>query len=334
MPKSSLDMDSIFHSFENQRVMVVGDVMLDRYVTGRADRISPEAPVPVLEFEQEDNRLGGAANVALNLKSLGATPILCGVVGKDADGLHFLECMEENGIAAGGIIGSADRITTVKTRIIAGKQQLLRLDKEQTHDLSNFDSTRFLENAIELLEREAITGVIFQDYNKGVLTQAVIQTLIHAAKKRGIPISVDPKRHNFWSYYAVDLFKPNLKEVRDALQTNISPHDAALKAASKAIRDRNQCQITLITLSEQGVFLDDGSLSQIFPTHPRTVADVCGAGDTVISIAALALSAGLSSPEIALLANLAGGQVVEKTGVVSVDKEKLRQELLQVLLEA
>ncbi len=314
--------------------MVVGDVMLDRYITGRATRISPEAPVPVLEFESEEDRLGGAANVALNLLSLGATPILCSVVGKDVEAQKLLQELDKAGISGQGILQSSSRVTTVKSRIVAGKQQMLRLDKETTFDLSEEIATRFLEVTLSILDTADITALIFQDYNKGVLTVEVIETLITAAKKREIPVAVDPKLRNFWVYQNADLFKPNLKEVRDALRSPIAVNASALKHATNTIREKLGCKIALITLSEQGVFLDDGNHAQIFPTKQRTVADVCGAGDTVISIAALALAVGLPVDEIALLANLAGGQVVEKTGVVPVEKEQLRLELLQILLEA
>ncbi len=314
--------------------MVIGDVMLDRYVTGRALRISPEAPVPILEFEKEENRLGGAANVALNLQALGATPILCGLVGADGEGQIFLEKLEFEGIRSAGIIISNVRVSTVKTRMIANNQQLLRLDKEDIHELSIKDSRNFLSNTVELMEVEEVSSIIFQDYNKGVLTAEVIHILSSEAKRRNIKVCVDPKYRNFWSYKGVDLFKPNLKEVNDALQTRIQPNKESLSAAAIAIRSKNDCKIALITLSEHGVFVDDGATSEVYPTRSRKVADVCGAGDTVISIASLALAAGLASSEIALLANLAGGQVVEKNGVVTVDKMRLKQELLQVLLEA
>ena len=334
MPEPLMNPDSLFHYFENQRVMVVGDVMLDRYVTGKANRISPEAPVPILEFEREENRLCGAANVALNLLALGASPILCGLVGFDLEGDIFQELMDAEGLDCKGIVASPDRCTTVKTRIVAGKQQLLRLDKENTFELNSNETLRFLENTLVLFATEAITCLILQDYNKGVLTEKVINKMIHEARKRRIPICVDPKSRNFWSYQGVDLFKPNLKEVSDALLTRVRPMKQDLQLAAAAIRAKNKCKTTLITLSEHGVFLDDGQLSEIFPTKPRNVADVCGAGDTVISVASLALVAGLSSQEIALLANLAGGQVVEKNGVVTIDKEQLRRELLQLLMEA
>ncbi|MBI1225582.1 MAG: carbohydrate kinase [Bacteroidetes bacterium] len=333
MSKVLTNPDSIFQSFENQRIMVVGDVMVDRYISGFTSRISPEAPVPIVEILEEDNRLGGAANVALNLQALGAIPILCGVIGKDADGQTLLDKMEAHDLDCEGVMSSSDRITTVKTRIISGKQQLIRLDKENTHELTKSESSQFLKRALELLERKSITGLIFQDYNKGVLTVEVIRTLISACKSLHIQVSVDPKFRNFWNYPHVDLFKPNLKEVCDAVQMKVNPNLHNLKTASDIIKGKLNCTITLITLSELGVFLDDGHDTQIFPTKPRNVADVCGAGDTVISIAALALGAGLPSNEIALLANLAGGQVVEKNGVVTVNKAQLRRELLQILLE-
>ncbi len=313
--------------------MVVGDVMLDRYISGSAKRISPEAPVPILEIEVEENRLGGAANVALNLQALGASTILCGVIGKDAEGQVFLEKLKSNKLESVGIVTSSTRVSTVKSRVIAGSQQLLRMDRENTHQLSHDETKEFLRIALELFETEKVTGLILQDYNKGVLTEEVIIALMEVCKKRGIPISVDPKFRNFWNYKGADLFKPNLKEVSDALRFRVMPNLPALSAASSAIREKLACANTLITLSEFGIFLDDGQTARIYPTKPRNVADVCGAGDTVISIAALALGAGLASEEIALLANLAGGQVVEKNGVVTVDKAQLKQELLQILLE-
>ncbi|MCF8244037.1 MAG: carbohydrate kinase [Saprospiraceae bacterium] len=334
MPRPAIDSDSLFQSFENQRVMVVGDVMLDRYVTGRALRISPEAPVPILEFGKEENRLGGAANVALNLQALGATPILCGLVGADGEGQAFLEKLEFEGIKGDGIITSNERMSTVKTRMIANNQQLLRLDKEQSHELTQKESLNFLSKTVGLMEVEDVSSIIFQDYNKGVLTAEVIRILSREAQRLNIKVCVDPKHRNFWCYNGVDLFKPNLKEINDALQTCVQPNRLSLKAAATAVRGRNNCKMTLITLSEHGVFVDDGEISEVHPTRTRKVADVCGAGDTVISVATLALGAGLVSSEIALLANLAGGQVVEKNGVVTVDKAQLKQELLQVLLEA
>lgn len=306
--------------------------MLDRYLYGKVSRISPEAPVPVLEWGHEENRLGGAANVAMNVRMLGAYPVLCGMTGQDADSSILLELMPANGLDDSGIVASPHRMTTVKTRVISGTQQLLRLDKEQTHDLSAEEEEKFLDTVVGLLDNTDFQVIILQDYNKGVLTERVIKCLISEAKKRHIPVTVDPKSKNFWNFKGVDLFKPNLKEVRDALNFFVESDEKSLRHASGLLRSRLDNHFTLITLSEKGLYLDDKEQGRTFPTHRRNVADVCGAGDTVISIASLALAAGMSKEEIALLSNLAGGQVVEKVGVVPVDKTQLEKEILQTLI--
>jgi D-glycero-beta-D-manno-heptose-7-phosphate kinase len=329
MPNISLPAESIFKSFENQNIMVVGDLMLDLYVMGKANRISPEAPVPVLDFEREEARLGGAANVALNIQSLGAKPLLFGVVGADESGVALMENLQSYGIPTEGILVSESRMTTVKTRIMAGRQQLLRLDREQSDDLSAALLEKFIDSAVKTISAGNISGLILQDYNKGVLTEAVIEALLAAAKTYGIPIAVDPKLRNFWAYKGADIFKPNLKEVREALQAPIVVSALSLGEAAASIRARIGCKAVMITLSEQGLFYDDGHFSQIVGTKARLVSDPCGAGDTVISMAALALSVGLPSTAIAMLANLAGGQVVEKRGVVAVDKMQLLEEIAQ-----
>ncbi len=329
MPNFSIPAESIFKSFENRNIMVVGDLMLDRYVMGKATRISPEAPVPILDFEREEARLGGAANVALNILSLGATPLLFGVIGADESGETLLKNLQSKGISTEGILVSESRMTTVKTRIMAGRQQLLRLDREQSDDIEGKELEKFIESAVKTITEGKISGLIFQDYNKGVLTKAVIEAFIAAAKTKGIPIAVDPKLQNFWSYKGADIFKPNLKEVREALQAHIAITALALQEAAASIRAKIGCKAVMITLSEQGLFYDDGHFSQIVGTKARLVSDPCGAGDTVISMAALALSAGLPANAIAMLANLAGGQVVEKSGVVAVDRNQLMSEIAQ-----
>ena len=324
----------ILQSFGKLNVIIIGDVMLDRYLTGQVSRISPEAPVPVVEWGSEENRLGGAANVALNVRSLGATPYLCGIAGQDAESSIILSLMPASDLDDRGIVLSPERMTTVKTRVIAGNQHLLRLDKEQTNDLTENEEGFFLNSVIDLLNSKTFHVMILQDYNKGVLTKTVIGRLLEEAKRRHIPVAVDPKFRNFWFYKNVELFKPNLKEVRDALQIPVSTDFHSLKNASHLLRQRLGNRYTLITLSEKGAYLDDETGGQLYPTHPRNVADVCGAGDTVISIAALALALGREMEEIALLSNLAGGQVVEKVGVVPVDSAQLQAEILQLLLDS
>jgi len=328
-----MNVKETFQAFENLHVIIIGDIMLDRYLTGRVSRVSPEAPVPVVEWGSEEDRLGGAANVALNVLSLGACPCLCGVVGQDEAGAAILGLLPAAGLDGSGITQSRERVTTVKTRVIAGNQHLLRLDKEQTHDLTESEGQQFLKSVQDLLDSRTFHVMILQDYNKGVLTKSVIGHVLAEAKKRDIPVAVDPKARNFWHYQGADLFKPNLKEVRDALQMPVHANLPSLRKAAALLRQKLDNRLTLITLSEKGAYLDDGQEARLFPTHPRNVADVCGAGDTVISIASLALALGLDLEEMALLANLAGGQVVEKVGVVPVDKAQLQQEILQAVLE-
>lgn len=327
-----MNLKEIFQSFENLNVMIAGDIMLDRYLAGRVSRISPEAPVPVVEWGSEENRLGGAANVALNVHALGANPVLCGLVGQDAESAVVLDLAPGCGLDDVGILASPERMTTVKTRIMAGNQQLLRLDKEQTNDLTPAEEEKFLGRVVGLLESREFHVLILQDYNKGVLSKSVIAGLLAEARKRNIPVAVDPKFKNFWAYEGVELFKPNLKEVRDALRMPIPSELVSLRRASELLHQKLSNRYTLITLSEKGAYLDDKYSGQLYPTQPRTVADVSGAGDTVISIAAMALALGLEKDEIALLSNLAGSQVVEKSGVVPVDKNQLRQEILHYYL--
>ncbi len=317
----------ILQKIEGQEVLIIGDVMLDRYLTGSVSRISPEAPVPVVLQHETENRLGGAANVALNVRALGAVPVLCSVVGRDDDGDLFQRILPENDISVEGILALPGRRTTVKTRILGNNQQMLRIDREDTHDLTGAEAHLFLEKVLQILAKRPVRAVIFQDYNKGVLTAEVIRTMIAEARKRGILTAVDPKKINFFAYEGVDLFKPNLKEIRDSAPFAVRPELDSLQKASDFLRERLQNRLTMITLSEKGIFLDDGSGGKIFPTVPRNVADVSGAGDTVISVATLGLAAGLNLDMIAALSNLAGGQVCEFPGVVPVQRDILAAEL-------
>lgn len=319
-----------FDDFNQVNVLIVGDVMIDRYLRGNVTRISPEAPVPVVNLEGEDLRLGGAANVALNVRAMGATPILCSVVGDDEDGQVFRQLLPEYGMSNQSILHSKGRRTTVKTRIMSGAQHLLRVDQEDTHDLSDSEVEQLLESIQEVLDTQKIHVILFQDYNKGVLSPKVIREVILESIRRGIPTAVDPKFNNFWAYKQITLFKPNLKEIRAQSPQPVQTNLASLQAAATYIKAQLGNQHTLITLSEKGLFLETAGKGSIIPTEPRAVADVCGAGDTVISIVALGLGLRLDLQETALLANLAGGQVCEKVGVVPVDKEQLEKEYLML----
>jgi D-glycero-beta-D-manno-heptose-7-phosphate kinase len=321
-----IETTTLFRAFEKVNVLIVGDVMLDRYLWGEVSRISPEAPVPVVRFQGEENRLGGAANVALNVQGLGATAYLCGVVGKDENAAHLLELLPQTGLFSEGILQSEDRMTTVKTRVVAGNQHLLRVDREDVKDLSHKLETAFLENIRFLLETKDIHVILFQDYNKGVLSKRVIQSVILEARERAIPTAVDPKNRNFWEYRGVQLFKPNLKEVQNGLRRTIAITEASLSEASAFICRKLSNELTMITLSEKGLFIYENDEGKIIPTRPRSITDVCGAGDAVISVAALGLASSMGLEELAVLANLAGGQVCEKVGVVPVDKKQLKVE--------
>ncbi|MCP3928562.1 MAG: carbohydrate kinase [Bacteroidetes bacterium] len=323
--------ENLFEAFNKLNILIVGDVMIDRYLTGAIDRISPEAPVPVVHLHNTENRLGGAANVALNIKAMGATPYLCSVIGKDESGATFLDLLPENELICLGITQSNQRTTTVKTRVIAQNQHVLRVDSENTHEVNDSESEELLKRINSILDSKKIDAIIFQDYNKGVLSQKVIQQVILESISRKIPTVVDPKFNNFWSYKHTTLFKPNLKEIRSRVPFEIKSTKASLKKAADYVRSRIANQYTLITLSEKGLYIGDESMDLLIPTHERKIADVCGAGDTVISLVALGLALQLESEEIASLANLAGGQVCEKVGVVPVDKTQLLNEFISTM---
>ena len=322
-----MNLEAIFDSFNAMKVAIVGDVMIDSYVMGKVHRMSPEAPVPVLLLDKEEHRLGGAANVALNLKALGAEVYLCSVIGTDTAATKFQDLLREAKIQNQEIIQSQDRKTTVKTRVLSGTQHVLRIDQEDTSDLN-----RSLEDALIQTTKHridlGIDALIFEDYNKGVLTHGVITELIAYAKEKGVKTTVDPKKDNFLSYRGVNLFKPNLKEIKEGLDVNIDVvnNPDSIVDGAKQLRDKLNHELTLITLSEHGVFVENGTTWKIIPAHLREITDVSGAGDTVIAVATLCLIAGLSPAEIASIANLSGGLVCEHSGVVSVDKAALLNE--------
>ena len=318
--------ENIFQAFNNINVLILGDVIIDRYLEGTVDRISPEAPVPIVHLRQSDNRLGGAANVALNVKAMGATPFLFSVVGDDENAIIFQKLLPENNLWADGIINSTERCTTVKTRVMANHQQLLRVDREDTHDISKNVKELLLNKIKGFLDKNTVHVIILQDYNKGVLSLSMIQNILSEAEKRNIPIVVDPKKNHFFEFKNVEIFKPNLKEIQDSVPFEITTNVESLTKASDYLRSQSGSKNTIITLSEKGIFIDDGKKQSIIPTQIRNIADVCGAGDSVISLTALGVAMQLDLEKIAALSNLAGGQVCEKVGVVSVDKNQLKQE--------
>ena len=336
--------EEIFKAFGQLKVLIVGDVMLDAYIWGKVERISPEAPVPVVHVKKREKRLGGAANVALNIQALGATPVLCSLVGDDPEGEAFVRLLEERQISADFIVRSSERPTTVKERVIAGSQQMLRIDSEDSDLLSEAEGEALMQRIQAALPQ--VDVIIFQDYDKGVLNQDRIAQIIRWAEERQIPTAVDPKKRNFLHYRGATLFKPNLKELKEGLQSeDLALHkekhetslsvEKAVAQASTRLKQRLQVNITFITLSEQGVFIDAAYLEQaeqhLVPAHLRQISDVSGAGDTVISIAALALALKLPPRLLAELANLGGGIVCEYTGVVPIERQRLLQEAQQLL---
>ena len=301
--------------------------MVDAYVWGRATRLSPEAPVPVVHVARTEERLGGAANVALNVQALGATPLLCAVIGTDAGGDQLLRLLHAHNLPADGIIRSAARPTTVKQRILAHGQQLLRIDSEVETDLNAEESTQLLAAYDDLLSRADV--VIFEDYDKGVLNEAIIEQCIARARQRNIPTVVDPKKKNFLAYRHCTLFKPNLKELREGLKLEFGEPDLdrpGFEAAVARLRAVLEPETVLVTLSEHGVFAQQADAKTYLPAHLRTISDVSGAGDTVISIAALCVALGRPAAFTAALANLGGGLVCEQVGVVPIEKLRLLEE--------
>lgn len=326
----STDFKSVFEQFSNLKVMIIGDVMIDTYLWGNVGRVSPEAPVPIVSGVIEENRLGGAANVALNVKAMGAVPILCSVIGDDDRGKLILELMEEQLLSDVGIVVDGNRVTTQKTRIISGSQHLLRVDEEMDIFLGKRIQEEFLELISSLLESGGIDAIIMQDYDKGVLTPRVISEVISASERVAVPVLVDPKFRSFDLYRRVKLFKPNFKELAKGLDLDINKKEVdRLAEAMKAFQEKQQIENLLVTLSDQGV-LNTGNGEHVhIPAIKREITDVSGAGDTVIAVASLCILAGLSPAQVASVSNLAGGQVCEKAGVVPISSEKLLDECLQ-----
>ncbi len=327
-----MNFKEVFDQFIDKKILVIGDVMIDSYVMGSVNRLSPEAPVPVVALEKEEDRLGGAANVAVNLSALGAKPIVCSVIGNDHFGRNLKQLLHDSEISSDGLIFSENRKTTVKTRIIGNHQQLLRIDHEQVDPIDNHEEKQLIDKVHELL-KTGVDAIIFEDYNKGVLTSVCIREIIALANNFKVYTAVDPKKQHFLEYKNVTLFKPNLKELKEGLGIDFI-WDADLKHLELAIEKMENNlnnQISFVTLSEEGVFIKNKKDKHYAKAHIRTIADVSGAGDTVISVATLCLSIGLPIQLIAEIANIAGGLVCEKSGVVSIDRIQLLSETEKLL---
>jgi len=322
--------ERVFDEFKNKNIMIIGDVMIDSYLAGSIDRISPEAPVPIISANNKENRLGGAANVALNIKALDATPIICTVVGNDENGAIFKSLLDKRNITQDGVIVSDSRKTTSKTRVISQGQHLLRIDDEICANLNNEDENKIIERIIYILNTKKIDVIIFEDYDKGVITESLILKIVDEANTRNIITTVDPKKNNFLKYKNVTLFKPNLKELSEGLNIDIDKTDnKAIYNAVEKLRNILNAKIVFSTLSENGCYIRSEANEYYLPAEIRKIADVSGAGDTVISVASLCLSLKMDIKDVAYISNIAGGLVCESVGVVSVNKKELLSEVLK-----
>ncbi|WP_299579587.1 bifunctional ADP-heptose synthase [uncultured Sunxiuqinia sp.] len=317
----------VFTKFSNMRALVVGDAMVDSYLWGCVDRISAEAPVPIVTVQQREDRIGGAGNVSLNLQSLGATPVLVSLVGNDLKGDNFMQLLREKGLSGTGILRLDNRQTTVKTRVMSGKKQVLRVDEEVTEEIDSEVEKLVYQRIEQLINSQKFDLVMFIDYDKGMITSSLIDKIICLAQTKKLLIAVDPKKRNFNNYSGVHLFKPNFKEFKEGQGVPVEKDNIpGLLEAAEAFRKSSKQGMIFVTLSDSGVIISNGQNQDHFPAEVRDIADVSGAGDTVIAVASLCMAAGMSSQFVAQLSNLAGGLVCERSGVVPIDQEQLMRE--------
>lgn len=329
---NAAEFDKLFESFSFLKIGVIGDVMLDTYWWGKVDRISPEAPVPVVAVSNKEQRIGGAGNVAINVAALGANVSVISITGDDEEGDQLITLLSQSGINTDYIYKSEDRITTNKIRIISRNQHMMRLDAEVTTSLNSLEEEKLITAFSKYAAEEKPQLVILEDYNKGVLTEKCIKEIISICKQHNILTAVDPKRKNFFAYEGVDIFKPNLHEVKESL--NILGNKVSkeiLEDMHKHLKEKLQHSISFITLSEKGVFYESENERAIIPTHIRSIADVSGAGDTVIAVAAVVFAASNNIRLMAEMANIAGGLVCEEVGTVAINKNKLLEECKHLL---
>ncbi len=317
---------TLLENFRGKRIAVIGDVMLDRYYRGTVYRISPEAPVPIVEIDEESEYPGGAANVAYNLVMLGANPLLLGIVGKDSAGRQLRDLLGNLGIGDDGLLDDPVRPTTVKTRVIAASQHIVRVDREEKQAIA----PGVREQLLQLIEQNigSIDALILQDYNKGVVTRDLIPRVVELARKHGVPVYVDPKLYNFFEYTGTTVFKPNRKEAEDALQRKLRTPEEREHGVQE-LMERLQTEYVILTLGSEGMMLAQrGQAPMLIPTKAIQVADVSGAGDTVIATLATACAAGATIEEAVVIANHAAGIVCEQVGTVPVRHEQLLDALV------
>lgn len=328
------DIHELFTSFTSTKIGVVGDIMLDTYWWGVVDRISPEAPVPIVSLQRKETRVGGAANVALNLRALGAPTTLFAVIGKDVEGKELNALLNAEGINTSYIHETEKRVTTNKVRVMGRNQQMMRLDHEHTNDITSEQEDALLAGFYNYIDTENPSLIILEDYNKGVLTHKIITSVIHYCNLKGIPTAVDPKQKNFLAYKNCTLFKPNLKEVKEGLKVTIG--DITLQNMNKVhatLNESLQNEISFITLSEHGVYFSNGQDEKLIPTHIRNISDVSGAGDTVIAVASLVYASSKNMLLAAEISNIAGGMVCELVGTAPINKKDLAAEVVKLLAQ-
>ena len=315
------------HGFEALKILVVGDLMLDHYVWGKVERISPEAPVPVLEASREEYRLGGAANVALNLKSLGASVDCVGICGKDFAGERLCAMLAEQGIGMGQIVTDSRRKTTLKTRMASGTQQIIRIDYEDSSDLDPDQEETVYQAVVAALE--GVDALILEDYNKGLLTQGLIGRIIRLCRDRGLPVAVDPKRRNFMAYKDVSILKPNYSELCSVMNLG-QPTEEDYRKAAVELLGKLEPRYLVVTRGARGLEIysrETGDQALRIPTFAREVFDVTGAGDTVIACLSLALAAGAEIGDAAILANHAAGVVCGKVGTAKASPSEIMESI-------
>jgi rfaE bifunctional protein kinase chain/domain len=330
----SVDIEKLFAGFSKMKVAVIGDLMLDTYWWGNVERISPEAPVPVVAVSKREQRIGGAGNVALNVQALGASVAVLSILGDDEDGVQLKQLLQGKNIDTRFILESKKRITTNKIRIISRNQHMMRLDAEVIHDIDDSDEEKLRNQIEKYITTEKPDIVIFEDYNKGILTKNIITDTISFCNENNVTTAVDPKRKNFFSYQNATLFKPNLAEVFAGL--NLLPEDVSEELLSEIhsqLKGKLGHRISLITLSEKGIFYQENNLKNIVPSHRRSIADVSGAGDTVIAVASLVYASTKNIDLAAKISNIAGGIVCEEVGTVAIQKDKLLEECKKLIIE-